>query len=98
LACETTDKRVSYTELLSRLELHDIPESKRCAGCGQNMHPIQLNKYIVFFIHSPDQYAACVKANPTGNNTPLIWCNKHMIRKQLDVYYKEVTGKEAKTR
>jgi hypothetical protein len=95
------NKMLSYLDLLKRLEdnaAKGFPQTKKCASCGQNMHPIQLNSLIVFFIHSPEQFAECAKANPTGLKTPLIWCNKHLIRNELDKYYKEVTGKEAHSR
>jgi hypothetical protein len=58
------------------------------------MHPVQINKYVVFFVHSPEQFEACSKTNPTGENGPLIWCNKHMIRNQLNDYAKEISPKK----
>jgi hypothetical protein len=91
------EKRVSYSELLKRLEIpEDAPETRVCMSCGQPMHIIRVNKYFVYFIHAPDEQQACAEKNPTGIKLPLIWSNKLLIRKQLEKYYEEVTGLKPK--
>jgi hypothetical protein len=92
---------LSYPDLLKRLEdkaSKGFPQTKKCASCGQTMHPIQVNDLIIFFVHDPEQFDECIKVNPTGQQSPLIWCNKHLIRNELDKYYMEITGKEAHSR
>jgi hypothetical protein len=90
------DKRIPYKQLLNTIKPKHIPKTRKCASCGQTMHPVKVNPYIVFFVHSPDQFEACAKVNPGESGQPLIWCNKHMIRNQLDEYYKKVVGVPAR--
>jgi hypothetical protein len=94
---EQQNKRIAYEDLLKRLEIpEDAPTTKKCASCGQDMHMVKMNRYVTFMVHSPEQQPICAASNPTGVNSPLIWCNKHLIRNKLDAYYEEVTGCKAK--
>ena len=88
-------KRKSYSEVLKTLEVPaDAPTSKVCLCCGQQMHIIRVNPYFVYFIHTPTEAVACAEKNPTGTKLPMIWSNKLIIRKQLEKYYEEITGKK----
>jgi hypothetical protein len=93
LAEKTRDKRISYQDLLKRLE---IPEgtrtAKRCLCCGQDMHMVKVNKYVAFMVHTPEQQATCAASNPHNAGVPFIFSNKDYLLKILDVYYFEVTG------
>ena len=89
------DKRLSYSDLLKTLEVpEDAPTTKTCMCCGQPMHMVKVNPYFVYFIHTPEESAACAEKNPTGVKLPMIWSNKILIRKQLEKYYEKVTGKK----
>ena len=88
-------QRLSYSNLLKTLEVpEDAPQTKTCLCCGQQMHMIKVNPYFVYFIHTPEEQAACAEKNPTDLKLPLIWSNKLIIRKQPERYYEQVTGKK----
>lgn len=61
------------------------------------MHMVKVNPYFVYFIHTPEEAGLCAEKNPTGLKLPMIWCNKILIRKQLENYYEKVTGKKVST-
>ena len=88
-------QRLSYNDLLKTLEIPaDAPTTKTCMCCGQQMHMVKVNPYFAYFIHLPEDQAGCAEKNPTGTKLPLLWSNKLIIRKQLERYYEQVTGKK----
>ena len=88
-------QRLSYSELLKTLEVpDDAPTTKTCMCCSQQMHMVKVNPYFVYFIHTPEEQDICAEKNPTGTKLPLLWSNKLIIRKKLEDYYEQVTGKK----